>query len=42
MYLSNACSTHGASIEYLEQLRKQKAAERGGFKEKIFLIEVEE
>ncbi|WP_282172204.1 nucleoside triphosphate pyrophosphohydrolase [Cytobacillus firmus] len=33
---------HGASIEKVEELRKQKAEERGGFKEKIFLIEVED
>lgn len=34
--------THGALIEKVEELRKQKAEERGGFKEKIFLIEVED
>ncbi|WP_110063540.1 nucleoside triphosphate pyrophosphohydrolase [Cytobacillus oceanisediminis] len=34
--------SHGASIEKVEELRKQKAKKRGGFKEKIFLIEVEE
>ncbi|MBG9447301.1 nucleoside triphosphate pyrophosphohydrolase [Cytobacillus firmus] len=34
--------THGASIEKVEELREQKAEERGGFKEKIFLIEVED
>ncbi|MCS0653426.1 nucleoside triphosphate pyrophosphohydrolase [Cytobacillus firmus] len=34
--------THGASIEKVEELRKQKAEERGGFKEKILLIEVED
>ncbi|GLB61724.1 nucleoside triphosphate pyrophosphohydrolase [Cytobacillus sp. NCCP-133] len=34
--------THGASIEMVEELRKQKVEERGGFKEKIFLIEVED
>jgi predicted house-cleaning noncanonical NTP pyrophosphatase (MazG superfamily) len=32
--------THGASFEKLEHVRKTKAKERGGFKEKIFLIEV--
>ncbi|WP_404321912.1 nucleoside triphosphate pyrophosphohydrolase [Cytobacillus firmus] len=32
---------HGASIEKVEELRKYKADKRGGFKEKIFLIEVE-
>ncbi|WP_026585135.1 nucleoside triphosphate pyrophosphohydrolase [Bacillus sp. J33] len=34
--------THGVSIEKVEELRKQKAEKRGGFKEKIYLIEVEE
>lgn len=33
---------HGASIEKVEEVRKQKAAKRGGFKEKVFLIEVED
>ncbi|OHX50684.1 nucleoside triphosphate pyrophosphohydrolase [Cytobacillus oceanisediminis] len=33
---------HGASIEEVEEVRKQKAEKRGGFKEKIFLIEVED
>lgn len=33
---------HGASIEEVERVRKQKAEKRGGFKEKIFLIEVED
>ncbi|MGJ3221017.1 nucleoside triphosphate pyrophosphohydrolase [Geobacillus thermoleovorans] len=31
---------HGASIEQVEQIRAQKAEKRGGFREKIFLIEV--
>ncbi|MCM3401118.1 nucleoside triphosphate pyrophosphohydrolase [Cytobacillus oceanisediminis] len=34
--------THGVSIEKVEELRKQKAKKRGSFKEKIYLIEVEE
>ncbi|MBT2686757.1 nucleoside triphosphate pyrophosphohydrolase [Bacillus sp. ISL-47] len=34
--------THDASIEKVEELRKHKAEKRGGFKEKIFLNEVEE
>ena len=34
--------THGGSIEKVEELRKKKAEKRGGFKEKIFLIEVED
>jgi predicted house-cleaning noncanonical NTP pyrophosphatase (MazG superfamily) len=33
---------HGASFEKVEEVRKQKAEKRGGFKEKIFLIEVED
>jgi predicted house-cleaning noncanonical NTP pyrophosphatase (MazG superfamily) len=33
---------HGSSIHELEKLREKKALERGGFKEKIFLIEVED
>ncbi|MDD9311792.1 nucleoside triphosphate pyrophosphohydrolase [Cytobacillus firmus] len=33
---------HGASMEEVEEVRKQKAEKRGGFKEKIFLIEVED
>ncbi|ESU73390.1 phosphoribosyl-ATP pyrophosphohydrolase [Geobacillus thermopakistaniensis] len=31
---------HGASIEQVEQIRAEKAVKRGGFQEKIFLIEV--
>ncbi|WP_436371771.1 nucleoside triphosphate pyrophosphohydrolase [Cytobacillus sp. BC1816] len=34
--------THGASIEKVEELRRHKAKERGGFKEKILLIDVED
>ncbi|UQD52216.1 phosphoribosyl-ATP pyrophosphohydrolase [Bacillus methanolicus] len=33
---------HGASIEKVEEVRKRKEEERGGFKERIFLIEVED
>jgi predicted house-cleaning noncanonical NTP pyrophosphatase (MazG superfamily) len=33
---------HGASIETVEKVRKEKAEKRGGFKEKVFLIEVED
>lgn len=33
---------HGASIEKVEEVRKRKAEKRGGFKERIFLIEVED
>ncbi|ADI26426.1 nucleoside triphosphate pyrophosphohydrolase [Geobacillus sp. C56-T3] len=31
---------HGASIERVEHIRAKKAEQRGGFREKIFLIEV--
>jgi predicted house-cleaning noncanonical NTP pyrophosphatase (MazG superfamily) len=31
---------HGSSIEKVEEVRQTKAQERGGFKERIFLIEV--
>ncbi|MFZ3588895.1 phosphoribosyl-ATP pyrophosphohydrolase [Bacillus sp. DJP31] len=33
---------HGTSIQEVEKIREKKAEERGGFKEKIFLIEVED
>jgi predicted house-cleaning noncanonical NTP pyrophosphatase (MazG superfamily) len=33
---------HGASFDKVEEIRKKKAEKRGGFKEKIFLIEVED
>jgi predicted house-cleaning noncanonical NTP pyrophosphatase (MazG superfamily) len=33
---------HGATIGKVEQVRQEKAEKRGGFKEKIFLIEVED
>ncbi|MFD1039354.1 phosphoribosyl-ATP pyrophosphohydrolase [Virgibacillus byunsanensis] len=33
---------HGTSIDEVEQVRKDKAAKRGGFDEKIFLVEVED
>lgn len=33
---------HGSTPEKLEEVRKEKAAMRGGFQEKIYLIEVED
>ncbi|WP_099157054.1 nucleoside triphosphate pyrophosphohydrolase [Virgibacillus ndiopensis] len=33
---------HGESIDTVEQIRKEKAAKRGAFQDKIFLIEVED
>lgn len=34
--------THGSSIEKVERIRAEKAMKRGGFNDKVFLIEVEE
>lgn len=31
---------HGATIEQVEAVREEKAEKRGGFREKLFLIEV--
>lgn len=33
---------HGSTIEEVEKIRQEKAAKRGGFNEKIYLIEVED
>ncbi|QOY35304.1 nucleoside triphosphate pyrophosphohydrolase [Anaerobacillus isosaccharinicus] len=33
---------HGSSIEEVEKIRERKAKDRGGFQEKIFLVEVED
>ena len=33
---------HGSTPEQLEEVRKEKAAKRGGFEEKIYLIEVKD
>ena len=37
-----AVRVHGSSVEELETIRKKKAEKRGGFDERIFLIEVED
>ncbi|RCW77028.1 nucleoside triphosphate pyrophosphohydrolase [Saliterribacillus persicus] len=34
--------THGSSMEDVEEIRQQKKEKRGGFNDKIFLIEVED
>lgn len=34
--------THDVNIDEVERIRKEKAEKRGGFDEKIFLIEVED
>ncbi|MBU8919124.1 nucleoside triphosphate pyrophosphohydrolase [Bacillus sp. FJAT-29953] len=33
---------HGISIEQIEEIRKRKLEQRGGFKDRIFLIDVED
>lgn len=33
---------HGSSVEQLESIRADKAEKRGGFKERIFLIDVQD
>ncbi|MNI70890.1 hypothetical protein D3C73_1267290 [compost metagenome] len=33
---------HGSTVEQLESIRADKAHKRGGFKEKIFLIDVQD
>ncbi|MCF6136528.1 nucleoside triphosphate pyrophosphohydrolase [Pseudalkalibacillus berkeleyi] len=35
-------SVHHSSVEELETVRKEKAEKRGGFQERIFLIDVED
>ncbi|MBT2582819.1 nucleoside triphosphate pyrophosphohydrolase [Planococcus sp. ISL-109] len=37
-----AAELNGASFEQVEEVRVKKAEKRGGFKERIFLIEVED
>jgi predicted house-cleaning noncanonical NTP pyrophosphatase (MazG superfamily) len=33
---------HGSSINEVEKIREKKAADRGGFKDKVFLVEVQD
>lgn len=35
-------TVHGASWEELEEVRKKKAEKRGGFQERVYLIDVED
>ncbi|MGO4890420.1 phosphoribosyl-ATP pyrophosphohydrolase [Anaerobacillus sp. MEB173] len=35
-------TVHGSSIEEVEAIRTKKAEERGGFQDKVFLIDVED
>ena len=37
-----AAKMHGATIEQLEEVRRAKAEKRGGFEQRIFLIDVED
>ncbi|WP_342512115.1 nucleoside triphosphate pyrophosphohydrolase [Sporosarcina sp. FSL K6-1522] len=37
-----AAKFHGVTVEELEAVRAEKAAKRGGFGERIFLVEVED
>ena len=37
-----AAKFHGATVEELEAVRAEKAASRGGFEERIYLVEVED
>lgn len=38
--LQSLAKIHGASFEKIEQIRKEKAIERGGFSERVFLVGV--
>ncbi|MGC4379361.1 nucleoside triphosphate pyrophosphohydrolase [Fictibacillus sp. Mic-4] len=35
-------SVHGVSFDKIEEVRKEKAEKRGGFQERIFLVDVED
>ncbi|WP_110113036.1 nucleoside triphosphate pyrophosphohydrolase [Bacillus sp. CGMCC 1.16541] len=35
-------NTYGASIEQVEEIRRKKAEKRGGFQERMFLIDVDD
>ncbi|PLR69157.1 nucleoside triphosphate pyrophosphohydrolase [Bacillus sp. UMB0893] len=35
-------AVHGSSIDKVEEIRKKKAEKRGGFQERIFLVDVED
>ena len=35
-------AVHGSSIHEVEEIRKKKAEKRGGFQERIFLVDVED
>ncbi len=40
--IHSAVAYHGATFEELVEVRVEKAAKRGGFNERIFLLEVED
>ncbi|WP_191562164.1 nucleoside triphosphate pyrophosphohydrolase [Metabacillus idriensis] len=35
-------AVHGSSLDKVEEIRKKKAEKRGGFQERIFLVDVED
>lgn len=39
--IHSLATVHGSRIEEVEKVREQKAEQRGGFNDKIFLIDVE-
>ncbi|MFV8829540.1 phosphoribosyl-ATP pyrophosphohydrolase [Alkalihalobacterium sp. APHAB7] len=40
--MHSLASVHGAKFDEVEAIRKKKAEERGGFQERVFLIDVED
>ena len=40
--IHNLAKVHGSSIDEVEKLRAEKAEKRGGFSDKVFLIEVKD
>ncbi|SHG56202.1 nucleoside triphosphate pyrophosphohydrolase [Ornithinibacillus halophilus] len=40
--MHSLAKVHGESIQKVEQIREEKAAKRGGFEEKIYLVEVDD
>lgn len=40
--IHSLAEAHGATVQQLEEVRQRKAEKRGGFKERIFLVDVED
>lgn len=40
--IHSLAAVHGSTFDDLEKIREQKAAQRGGFQEKVFLVGVKE